>query len=167
MSKRPISSSAQASSSVEHLHRRLPLLDDVQTAAAALSADLTAALDEWLGDLPLSFRPAMARAFQRVLVLAKREHKRVLIFDDALPGFTMILMKKEPQAATWKPTGAEPVLASTQSPEAQAAAVLIDRFVQRTHHRVIVVESEDALFAFFPAADLQKNLRELDVFLEG
>lgn len=165
MSKRLPSS--PLASQVEHRHRPVALLDDVQAAATALSADLAAALDEWLGDVPVAFRPAMTRAFHRVLTLAKRQDKRIVIFDDALPGFTMVLLKKTPQAATWKRTGAEPPMAPAISPEAQASAALIDQFVQRTHNRVLVVESADALFIFFPAADLQKNLRDLDLYFDN
>jgi hypothetical protein len=50
------------------------------------------------------------------------------------------------------------------SPEGEAAGVVIGRFVDRTGNRVLVIEGDDALFVFFPVADLRKNLREMGFY---
>ena len=49
--------------------------------------------------------------------------------------------------------------------ESEAASVLAKQYFQRTKHRVVTVESEDALFVFFPVADLKKNLKEMGFYL--
>jgi hypothetical protein len=152
----------------DHRRRTFPLLDDVTAAATALSGDVTAALAERLEELNTAhhdFRSGVHRAFMRVLTLAKRQDKRVMIFEEAIPGFNLILFKKDPQADTWKSRGKEPALADPAAPEIATSALIIGEFVKRTHHRVLVVESPDALFVFFPAEDARANLREMDLYL--
>jgi len=158
---------ALAPSHGDHRLRPGALLDDIQASAMALSSDLAAALVDRIEELATShheFRRGMNRAFVRVLTLAQRQDKRVLVFDDVLPGFKLILIKKEPTSTVWKRKGAEPELGSTTAPEAQAAAALIAQFVKSTGNRVLLIESADGLFMFFPAEDLRKNLREMDLY---
>ena len=148
--------------------RQVPLLDDVQAAATALSSDLATALAERVDELNTThheFRMGLHRAFQRVLTLAKRREQQVLLFDEALPGFTLMLFKKDPNAAGWTEPTKEPVLADPQqSPEMAASALVIESFVARTNNRVLVIESIDAVFVFFPASDIKRNLKEMGFY---
>lgn len=145
-----------------------PLLDDVQASATALSSDLATALAERVEELNTThheFRQGLHRAFLRVLTLAKRREQQVLLFDEALPGFTLLLFKKDPQGQGWAHPSAEPVLADPrQSPEMAASALVIEAFVARTHNRVLVIESTDSVFVFFPASDIKRNLKEMGFY---
>lgn len=148
--------------------RQVPLLDDVQASATALSSDLATALAERVEELNTThheFRMGLHRAFLRVLTLAKRREQQVLLFDEALPGFTLMLFKKDSQGQGWTPSTAEPVLPDPkQSPEMAASALVIEAFVHRTHNRVLVIESIDAVFVFFPASDIKRNLKEMGFY---
>jgi hypothetical protein len=152
-------------------HKSIPLLDDLNQAATALSNDLAVVLAERVEEISTSnpeFRAGLYRAFLRVLTLAKRQaDKDVLVFNEAIPGFTVILFKKEPLSQTWQPTGKgkEPPLDDPrQSPAMAASAMVIDAFVARTRNRVLVIESSDALFVFFPAADIKRNLKDMGFY---
>lgn len=149
--------------------RNMPLLDDLNAAATALSSDLAAALAERVEELSTSdheFRTGLHRAFLRILTLAKRQNNnKPILFDDAIPGFTALLYKKASFSETWKAKGKEPALEDPrQSPEMAASALVIEAFVARTRHRVLVIESPDAVFVFFPAADIKRNLKEMGFY---
>lgn len=165
-----LSEAIDANQSVMDARRKtVPLLDDLNAAATALSSDLAAALAERVEELSTTdheFRSGLHRAFLRILTLAKRQdNNKPILFDDAIPGFTALLYKKEPQADTWKQKGKEPVLDNPrQSPEMAASALVIEAFVARTKHRVLVIESPDAVFVFFPANDIKRNLKEMGFY---
>lgn len=150
-------------------HKTIPLLDNINAAATALSNDLAVALAERVEEISTSnpdFRAGLYRAFLRVLTLAKRQTDQdVMLFPEAVPGFTVLLYKKEPLSVTWKTEGKEPALDDPRkSPAMAASAAVIDAFVARTKNRVLVIESTDALFVFFPADDIKRNLKDMDLY---
>lgn len=149
--------------------KNISLLDDINATATALSSDLGAVLAERLDDLDTNhhlFRTGLHRAFVRILTLAQRQSdKPAMIFEEAVPGFSVILYKKVLSAQVWAPAGQESVLDDPrQSPEMAASAMLIEAFVARTNNRVVVIESPDAVFVFFPASDLRRNVKEMGYY---
>jgi hypothetical protein len=164
-----LSEAASAHLPVDTRQRNIPLLDDLHAAATALSSDLAAALAERVEELSTSdheFRTGLHRAFLRILTIAKRQaNNKPILFDDAIPGFTALLYKKESFATHWKAQGKEPALDDPRkSPEMAASAVFIEAFVARTRNRVLVIESPDAVFVFFPASDIKRNLKEMGFY---
>lgn len=155
----------------EGVHKARPMagLSDhqgIEEVATLLSGDIAVALAAEIDELSTysaSFRSALNRAFLRVLRLSLQKTETVLFFHEAVPGYTLMLFKKA-QATPWKEAASAQEPSLDGSPEAQAAGVLIGQFFRRTKNRVLTVEHPDALFVFFPASDLRKNVREMGFF---
>jgi len=146
--------------------RASPFFEDLEKTAVSLSGDICLVLAMEIDDLPThksEFRQGMQRAFTKVLFRATQETKRVIVFNDAIPGFILMLFKKNVQSfeesQEWSIDNDE------NTSESEAASVLAKEYFQRTKHRVVTVESEDALFVFFPVADLKRNLKEMGFYL--
>jgi len=140
--------------------------EDLEKTAFSLSGDISLALAMEIEDLPThrsEFRQGMQRAFMHVLKAACAEEKKVIVFNDAIPGFVLMLFKKQEMIESAKKEWT--IEDDDETAESQAASVLAEQYFQRTKHRVITVESQDALFVFFPVADLKKNLKEMGFYL--
>lgn len=160
--------------------RWAPSLEDPAEAsriATMLSADVAVALGAEIEDLETgrhAFRSALQRVFLRVLRMGRDREEAVLFFNEAIPGYTMMLLKKgtEIQAPSKKRKGKSPAPAPFDpatsnlhsTPEGQAASLMIEAFFERTKSAAMTVEHPDALFVFFPATDLRKNVREMGFF---
>lgn len=170
--------STAASDSCAYKSRWAPLLADsaeVSKVAALLSSDVAVALGSELDDLETGheFRTSLHRVFLRVLRMAREREEVVLFFNEAIPGYTMMLLKKgadvpvSPRKKS-KPTAPatfDPATASLDAtPEGQAASLMVEAFFERTQSRAMTIEHPDALFVFFPAADLRKNVREMGFY---
>lgn len=162
-------SSSWESAQGEHRRRYTEALGkDVSSAAESLAHDVSTALAAHVDDLSTyhhDFRVGMSRVFVRVLRLAQGRKEQVALFNEAVPGFTLLLFKKDPSG--WTPeNGAAPddLDVASPAPELSAASQVIAQFVQRTGDRVLTVETDDALFVFFPASDVKKNLKEMGFY---
>lgn len=143
--------------------RIYPFFEDLEKTSISLSSDISLVLAMEIDDLPThkhEFRQGMQRAFLKLLTRSVKETKRVVVFNDAIPGFVLMLFKKSPSVyQDWS------IDSDEDTSESEAAAVLAKQYFNRTKHRVVTVESEDALFVFFPVADLKKNLKEMGFYL--
>lgn len=162
--------------------RWAPSLDDpaeTSKLAVILSNDVSIALGGELDDLETghSFRAALQRVFVRVLRMGREHEEAVLFFNEAVPGYTMMLLKKgseiAPAAPAKKarstvgtaPASFDPSTARLDAtPEGQAASLMIEAFFERTRSRAMTIEHPDALFVFFPATDLRKNVRDMGFY---
>lgn len=177
-----------------HKRRYTSAWNDVSSAALTLGSDVASALAGEIEELCTNhheFRVGIQRAFIRVLNVSKKRNERVIFFDEAVPGFTFMLFKKDPNAPCWQPPAGIRELEETmlkeekinkkkgknqeahslnnqtmieQSVESVAASQLITQFFNRTSHKVLSVETDDAVFLFFPVSDLRKNLREMGFY---
>ena len=166
--------------------RWAPSLDDpaeTTRLAGILTNDVSIALGGELEDLEIghAFRTALQRVFVRVLRMGREHEEAVLFFNEAVPGYTMMLLKKgaeieAPPSRARRPAGRQedpsparaPFDPSTarldSTPEGQAASLMIEGFFARTHSRAMTVEHPDALFVFFPASDLRRNVRDMGFY---
>ncbi len=158
--------------SAQGLHKRrfAKALEQMDQGAAMLAQDVSSVLASAVDELAThghDFRTGMNRVFLRVLRMARERSEQVVLFNEAVPGFTLMLFKKDPQQPQWEASGTE-VSAEAQEaeagPELAAASRVIVQFVQRTKDRVLTVETDDALFVFFPASDVKKNLKEMGFY---
>jgi hypothetical protein len=172
--------SAAAGEACAYKSRWAPSMQDAGETtklAALLSNDVAVALGAELEDLETGheFRTSLHRVFLRVLRMAQEREEVVLFFNEAIPGYTMMLLKKgaeapKPQARNTKglapaPSPFDPNTASLEAtPEGQAATLMIEAFFERTHSRAMTIEHPDALFVFFPAADLRRNVRDMGFY---
>lgn len=143
-----------------------PAFQNLEKTAISLSNDISLVLALEIDDLPThksEFRQGMQRAFLRVLVEATNVEKKVIVFNDAIPAFILMLFKKESssfeESVEWSINEEEDTKVS------KAANILAKQYFDKTKNKVVTVETEDALFAFFPVSDLKKNLREMGFYL--
>ena len=157
--------------SAQGLHRRryARALEEIDALAGFIAQDIAGVLAEHVDELSTShreFRVSMLRVVTRVLRTARSRPQAVLVFNEVIPGFTVMLFKKDSAAAAWAPLMAPENAAPSHSaaPELAAAGAVIAQFVHRTGSRVLTVEADDALFVFFPASDVKKNLKEMGFY---
>lgn len=175
-----------ANSNADFKVRNASLLGGAADAAAALGHDVAIALAERVDELDTSghdFRAAMTRVFGSVLASAATRSGRVLLFEETVPGFTLMLFRKSPPAPASaraggvrpgdvKPGDVKSAAASPSgnghaeppAPERLASEMLSEQFGRRTGARVLVVEGADSVFVFFPAQDVRKSLREMGLY---
>ncbi len=152
--------------------RKLKSFEDLMRSSEQISVDVGIALGEYVDDLDTTnheFKRGLYRVFLRVLTIARQKSEKVVVFHEAIPGFTMMLFKKEPldDWAEQIPSKAieDDLSAPTpDSPEGEAASMMINQFFKRTGNRVLMVETEDSLILFFPVQDVKKNLREMGFY---
>ena len=161
--------------------RWAPSLEDpaeTSRIAGLLGNDVSVALGAEMEDLETGrheFRAGVQRVFIRVLTMARQRDEVVLFFNEAIPGYTMMLLKKgvsplpsahaDGNGRAPAPAPFDPASSSLQAtPEGQAASLMIEAFFERTHSRAMTIEHPDALFVFFPASDLRKNVREMGFY---
>ena len=165
--------------------RWAPALSDPKVSEALaqlLSNDIAIALGNQLEDLETSrheFKRALLRVFMRVLTMARQRDEVVLFFNEAIPGYTLMILKKgvTPEPVTPKKSkgkvakeesasdGFDPQGSHLESsPEGQAAALMIESFFDRTSSQALTIEHPDALFVFFPATDFKRNVRDLGFY---
>jgi len=172
-----------------HKRRYTKAWQDISSTAITLGSDVASALAVEIEELSTQhheFRSGIQRAFVRLLIASQKREERVVLFDEAIPGFTLMLFKKDPAAPCWV-ASAEAVVfemeqkksksdklkkspsirsetPSVHSVESVAASKMIHQFFLRTLSKVLSVETDDAVFLFFPVSDLRKNLREMGYY---
>jgi hypothetical protein len=141
----------------------LDALDDTVTwMASAVIAVLDDALDD-AGDFEGDFRAAFQRACRRVLTNAAEREENVLFFHDAVPGFTVILVKKDGWLKALPKTlpASSKTKALVDRERDGAVQGLIETYVRRTGNRVLSIEGNDVSIVMFPVADLKNNLKDM------
>lgn len=187
----PRGGTSAASDRAERLVRHnafLAALDDtVSWMATAVIGVLSDALDDWDAH-EADFRSGFQRCCRRMLTQAAAREERVLFFHEAVPGFTVIVMKKDgwlgaDSGIAWsdptgssatgsshgsskdrggKGNGAGPDLQPLIDKERDAALnAIINAYVTRTGNRVLTIEGDDVSIALFPVTDLRANLKEM------
>jgi hypothetical protein len=148
---------------VRHKRRHVLFLEDIASASSILASDVAIALAEDIDELSThsEFRQGLQRVIHRILLVVARHQERISFFNEAIPGFTLMVFKKEPI------TTSSSVQDQTDdlSGEMTAASVLIAQFFKRTGARVLAVEGVDVVCVFFPTSDVKRNLREMGFFL--
>lgn len=147
------------------------LLDDVHKAARALSKDVSSSLFNRLDGSGAQYdeekvEEHMYRAFRRVLSEAtRRESSPVLMFNDAIPGFTLMLLRysREYSKNIGHVSAVDGEVEDNINPQSAAAVAIMSAFVKRTGNRVLVIEATDSIFLLFPSDDLKQNLRKLSL----
>jgi len=124
-------------------------------------------LVEDLNTGPSEFRGSLQRCCRRLLSASATRTERVIFFHEAIPGFTVLAVKKEgwgETASSKKTTKAQREVRATDPHEEernQAVQAIIGSYVNRTGNRVLAIEGSDVVLILFPVADLKKNLEEM------
>lgn len=106
------------------------------------------------------------RCCRRMLASAAQRTERVIFFHEAVPGFTVLAVKKEGWEETQitkvnraKKNASAPADLDTQRTDAMQD--LIGAYINRTGNRVILIDGLDLSLILFPVSDLRKNLQEM------
>mgnify|MGYP001163437558 CR=1 FL=1 len=156
--------------------RYIELLADRDFSLSVLCTDFSSALAEELDEVQThhsDFKAALKRAFSSILSRLIKSDKSVVIFNEAVPSYTLMAFKKNMDnniknvdfkeklnSRTVKRVDCEKEVPES-SMEWSAVSQVIECYFQRTGNKVLAIEAEDVLLCFFPVADMKKNLREM------
>lgn len=165
----PENQKKESSITSEPVLNGISVFSGIEKTAAILASKLSVVLNEALEELHsshLEFRGVLQTTFFKILAAAHSQVDSIIIFNEAVPGYTLMLFKKNPLAMQKTISKKEESAYIAQKPEPssstfRACTILADQYFKRTGNKVLSVESQDALFAFFPVEDIKKNLKEL------
>ena len=140
---------------------------DLNKTASFLAHDISSFLSEEIDELNVYsyiFRSGMERCLMRMLHSLEKQTQPVVIFPDSIPGFTIMVFKKsietvEIESPKEKRNPVEEVK------EMQVLDNVINRFFNKNQDKVILLETEDILFALFPVADTRKTLKAMELYI--
>ena len=166
----------------EHHEKARRFLEGVEDVALWMSGAVIAMLADTLDDFHVNSeqRSSFQRCCRRMLSSAAGREERVMFFHEAVPGFTVLMVKKEgwgealgsPKSSSSKTSSAKNgqpqhhVASHDQLDEARDDAVhsIIGAYVKRTGNRVMTIDGSDVTMILFPVSDLKKNLQEMGFF---
>lgn len=149
----------------------LKTFEDISNTAEKIADDLSIFLKNDIEELNISshlFKTGMHRYVSRVLNALFKNPKPVAIFPDSIPGFTLIVFKKNPNAPVVEGRKEKekrnPVQEVKQS---EAVEGVMEKFFAESQNkqRVLVIENEDMIFGLFPVADTRQNLKIMDLYI--
>ena len=143
-------------------------LEDLSKTASFSSHDISNFLSEEIDELNIFshlFKSGMEKCLNRVLISLEKQTQAVVIFPDSIPGFTMMVFRKEVKNNLEIKPSKEKRNAVEEVKEMQAIDSVIGRFFTKNQKKVILLETEDMLFSLFPVADTRKNLKEMELYI--
>lgn len=143
-------------------------LADINKTATFLSHDVSNFLSEEIDELNVysyTFRTGMERCLNRALMSLEKQTQPVVIFPDSIPGFTMMVFRKSVPSNTEIEIPKEKRNPVEEVKELQVLDNVISRFFNKNHQKVILLETDDMLFALFPVADTRKNLKAMELYI--
>lgn len=160
-----------------HRVRNQPAMDTsdaVDASSSALAREIAQALAEEIEEVDSydrRFTGTLTRMFVRVLRMARSSPEIVLFFHEAIPGYTLTLVKRDlgelPKPGHRSPRRGSKTVRMKKEQESdlpgdlQAAHILIRSYAERTGKSVILVEYNDAILLFFPAENFRRSVEEL------
>lgn len=142
--------------------------DDLQKTALFLAYDICNFLSEEIEELNVYsyvFKSGIERALLRVLAILEKQDKPVVIFPDAIPGFTLMVFKKNNYINISDEVKDVKRSPSDEIKEIKVLDNVINRYFVKNQQKVIVMETGDLLFGLFPVADTRKHLKEMELYI--
>lgn len=149
----------------------LKTFEDISNTAQQIADDLSLFLKADIDELNISshlFKSGMHRYVSRVLNALYRSPKSIAIFPDSVPGFTLIVFKKDAMAPQVEPrTEKEKRNPIQEVKQSEAVEGVMDKFFTQSQNKqkVLVIENEDMIFGLFPVADTRQNLKIMDMYI--
>lgn len=140
---------------------------DLSKTATVLAQDISAFLSDELDELNVTsylFKSGIERCIMRVLNGLYKQPQPVVIYPDSIPGFTLMVFKKTVVELKDQPQSMKRVPLEEMR-EVQALDSVINRFFAKNQQQVMIIDTQDLLFALFPVADTKKNLKEMDLYI--
>lgn len=185
-------SAATPAEMVDVRRKDKPLLsrEDAEGMSKWMSQAIISRLSEDVEDLhaTAAFRAGFQRCCAKLLSAASGREERVLFFHEAVPGFTVMVVKRQgwtlDETAPVRPRRTavrNPGESASKDKEkgkalrendewetahSQVVEQVIDSFVSRTGNRVLTIEAQDVIVILFPAADLKRNLQDMGFWFD-
>lgn len=143
-------------------------VEEITETANQMAKDLSGYLKEDIEELNISshlFRSGMERYIFRVLNALFKNPKPIAIFPDSVPGFTLIVFKKNPEMNVQDITKKEKRNPVEEMKQSEAVEDVMGRFFNQNKQKVIVIENDDMIFGLFPVADTRQNLKSMDLYI--
>lgn len=141
---------------------------DLQKTVHLIASELSSYLAEEVEELNVSsylFRDGLARAINYTLTSALERNESILVYPESLPGFTLMLFKKQLVTSSGVTEESKEVSELKSISEKNALNCVLESFMAKNDNKVLVIENNDILFALFPVSDTKKNLKELDLYI--
>lgn len=141
--------------------------DNIDKTAYHLSHEISKYLSDEIEELNVYshiFRNGMEKCFNKVLHTLQKQPQSVFIFPDSIPGFTMMVFKK----IVIKKLNSEVETYNQKSfiiNDLNFLEPVINRFFEKNHQKILLIENNDLLFAMFPISDAKKYLKEMDLYV--
>lgn len=161
---------------LDHHEKAKNFMQNIEDVSLWMANAVGATLGVLLEDLntsPGDFRNSLQRSCRRVLSAAATKTERVIFFHEAIPGFTVLAIKKDGWGTQTETSAPKSEKSSTKTKTAvqedkglddernQAVQGIIESYVNRTGNRVMAIEGSDVVLILFPVSDLKKNLEEM------
>lgn len=130
-----------------------------EALAIKLATEVVAALheqDEALDVFQSDFRHSLTIIWDRLLRKIEAGKQAVQIFAEAIPGFTLMVLRSDEVADKALPTSID---------LSRAIDPLLNKFSQYAGHSVITIDWPGTILLLFPVRDLAANLEMLEVFV--
>lgn len=139
--------------------------DNIDKTAYQLSQEISKYLSDEIEELNVYshvFRHGMEKCFNKVLNTLQKQPQSVVVFPDSIPGFTMMVFKK---MTIKKPETVDSQKKEFVVNELTFLEPVINKFFEKNHQKILLIENNDLLFAMFPVSDAKKYLKEMDLYI--
>lgn len=137
---------------------------DLDIVASRIAVEVTFALSEEIDELNVyssSFRMGLHRLARWILSTLFERSEHCVVVPDAIPGYTAMGFKRPSFDLKGVKIDYDTPSLDTDSTERQAAAMIVERFLDKSKSQVVVVECKDLLLVLFPVPDMRANLRRM------
>lgn len=149
---------------IKKVHKVDAFEDVCQTAklfANEISLSLALEIDELNTSSPI-FRSGIERCFIRILNVINKRTELFLIFADAVPGYTIISFRKKATDSASSKVSRDP---KKELIEMQIMDNVMKRFFNKNRSQILMLESNNLIFALFPVDDAKRHLKELELYI--
>lgn len=151
------------SKKISNIENQASILDitSIEKVSSWMASTIISKLHDDYDDLNINHhvRNTLKRCFNKVITLASKTEEKVLFYQDIIPGFTVMLIKKD--GWSFNNLVLPENKSAIDSAQVKIVEEIISEFVSRTGSRVLLINAEDARVVLFPTSDLKKNLIEM------
>lgn len=152
-----------ASAEVQYRHVYGNLHDLAEQMANDVCVALAIEVDE-LNTGANDFRRAIGATTWRVMQHIDKSEERVGIYEEALPGFTLMVVKKDDGKLqpSHRPDVQDDLVIASETFD--AASMVIQQFMNKSKQSIISIEHDSVVIVLFPVADTRKHLKALGLY---
>lgn len=151
--------------------------DDIELSAQLLAKEIASLLKEEVEELNVFshvFRTSLERSIKRILWDTKRNMLPINIYPEAIPGFTLFLVRKQIEGKEFKELSDEnqkepPVDKIGSNPfrnkEEDIVKSVMNNFFAKNEGKVVWIEYENLLMMLFHVSDTRENIRRMELYI--